>query len=822
MRLISLHVENFGVLHDCNEAFDAGLNVRLCPNSWGKSTLAVFIKAMLYGLPASTRRSLIENERKRYTPWQGGMFGGSLDVELSGEIYRIERSFGAKESDDTLSVLCLRTGQQVQESWAASPGLSLFGVDASAYERSTYFSQRPDEQTKDGTVGIHAKLNRLVDATDDIANYDSAMAALDKRRQYYRLLKGEGGVIFQNQQRLSATERAIELSLSQKRSLTECRARMEEIGHTIRDTRRSLAKLDQAEQKLHRQGEMQAVLSRMSALRAEITELQQGLDTLRGELGDPIPDETMLSRLEQLYTEHRQAALRAELSELEQQQAAEYGELCRMLGEHLPDEGKCEALRTAAKEYHTAASLIHPDDRRLLGDVQSLTAEEHLRRATALVREQAEPTDATPEASHKTARPSALVFIGLLLTVSLLIAGLLLRPLLLIGAAVGLLTALAALWQHARRRDRDLQQAQEAQQLQKERERTDTICRRLLDEANRRTHFTALWQQLAPMQDCPGATDAYWQTEQLLARISRKSTLAHATEQSRARVSSAKQQLLDIDAALQPLLSSIPMANVRADDLPARLRERCDRWGEWHTRLVRKQQELDELCAQYADDLSELNALSDQDTDLNQTRGQREALSRQREALQHTLDEQLSAMAQEEQLARRWESAAEELDTLEDERASLENLIEEQTSSYDAIVSAQKYLKQARENLSGRYLTTMKEHFAEYMRHLTGDDAPEVTMDAQFRVKLRVMGVGREVDSFSVGMRDLIGFCERLALVDAMFEGEKPFLVLDDPFTNLDDDTLARAKELLLCLSDRYQLLYLSCQSDRVPHQYQR
>ena len=72
MRIIGLHVQNFGGLCDHTETFAEGLNLRLHPNGWGKSTLAVFIKAMLYGLPATTKRSLIENERKRYFPWNGG------------------------------------------------------------------------------------------------------------------------------------------------------------------------------------------------------------------------------------------------------------------------------------------------------------------------------------------------------------------------------------------------------------------------------------------------------------------------------------------------------------------------------------------------------------------------------------------------------------------------------------------------------------------------------------------------------------------------------------------------------------------------------
>ena len=111
MRLLRLHVENFGTLHDFDLSFDAGMNLLYRKNGWGKSTLAVFIKAMFYGLPSSTKRSLDENERKKYTPWQGGAFGGSLEIQTARGEFRIERFFGAKESADSFAIFDLSTNK---------------------------------------------------------------------------------------------------------------------------------------------------------------------------------------------------------------------------------------------------------------------------------------------------------------------------------------------------------------------------------------------------------------------------------------------------------------------------------------------------------------------------------------------------------------------------------------------------------------------------------------------------------------------------------------------------------------------------------------
>ena len=57
----------------------------------------------------------------------------------------------------------------------------------------------------------------------------------------------------------------------------------------------------------------------------------------------------------------------------------------------------------------------------------------------------------------------------------------------------------------------------------------------------------------------------------------------------------------------------------------------------------------------------------------------------------------------------------------------------------------------------------------------------------------------------------MIDFCMRLALVDTLFENEQPFLILDDPFVNLDSDRLDKALELLNVLSANKQIVYFVC-----------
>ena len=93
MRLITCHIENFGKLSNYDHVFQQGVNVIHHENGWGKTTLAAFLKAMFYGMTSTTKRSVLENERKKYMPWQGGAYGGSLNFEHNGTSYRIDSFF---------------------------------------------------------------------------------------------------------------------------------------------------------------------------------------------------------------------------------------------------------------------------------------------------------------------------------------------------------------------------------------------------------------------------------------------------------------------------------------------------------------------------------------------------------------------------------------------------------------------------------------------------------------------------------------------------------------------------------------------------------
>ncbi|MBR6478419.1 MAG: hypothetical protein IKS85_08220, partial [Lachnospiraceae bacterium] len=77
-------------------------------------------------------------------------------------------------------------------------------------------------------------------------------------------------------------------------------------------------------------------------------------------------------------------------------------------------------------------------------------------------------------------------------------------------------------------------------------------------------------------------------------------------------------------------------------------------------------------------------------------------------------------------------------------------------------------------------------------------------------------GSFHDIEAQSEGYADLIGLCIRMALLDVMYEREKPLVIMDDPFASLDQEHLSGAKEFMKEIAEKYQILYLTCHDARI------
>lgn len=172
MRLIKCHIENFGKISDFDYEFENGCNIICKNNGWGKSTLMAFIRVMLYGFANEAKRSEFENERKRFKPWQGGVYGGSLIFEANGKKYLCHRIFGDKEKDDKFELRDAESFLEVND-FSDRLGEELFQIDMDSFCRSVCITQlNSDIQFVKPTGAINAKLGNLIEDTEDINNFE--------------------------------------------------------------------------------------------------------------------------------------------------------------------------------------------------------------------------------------------------------------------------------------------------------------------------------------------------------------------------------------------------------------------------------------------------------------------------------------------------------------------------------------------------------------------------------------------------------------------------------------------------------------------------
>ena len=109
-------------------------------------------------------------------------------------------------------------------------------------------------------------------------------------------------------------------------------------------------------------------------------------------------------------------------------------------------------------------------------------------------------------------------------------------------------------------------------------------------------------------------------------------------------------------------------------------------------------------------------------------------------------------------------------------------------------------MEKAKESFSSHYLKGMVQGFEEYL-NLLDDKNLDTNVDINLGVQIDSNGSKREIKYFSAGYKDLIYICMRFSLVKVLFENELPFVILDDPFVNLDEDNLQKAKDVLVKLS---------------------
>lgn len=230
-----------------------------------------------------------------------------------------------------------------------------------------------------------------------------------------------------------------------------------------------------------------------------------------------------------------------------------------------------------------------------------------------------------------------------------------------------------------------------------------------------------------------------------------------------------------------------------------------------YTNITEELQETDlilkEFKAKY--DISDFPALSDITLSPEDLQLQLKQCDREIAQIDSLTAEYRSKWESQSLLADRQPDLESELENLSGQKADLHN-------RHRLLLKTMELLQQARDRLSTGYLSATLDAFQRYIDIFDHSDRA-ILLDTELHTSREENGKRWESGYFSSGYKDLVNICIRLALADAMYHGETPFLILDDPFVNLDDDKLVRALGFLKLLARENQIFYFTCQQSRCP-----
>lgn len=180
MYIESLTIERFGGLNNLSFGLGAGVNIIEGSNEAGKTTIASFIRYMLYGFAD-------KNERAFYCGSMGA--SGNLVIAEGDNRLRIERESG--DGGDRVAVIDMSDDNKVLAEDCV-PGEMILGVPVNVYDRTAYVGQNMGASV-DG--GMNEAIENLLFSADENANTSKSLKRLDEARVALRHKNGKGGRI---------------------------------------------------------------------------------------------------------------------------------------------------------------------------------------------------------------------------------------------------------------------------------------------------------------------------------------------------------------------------------------------------------------------------------------------------------------------------------------------------------------------------------------------------------------------------------------------------------------------------------------------------
>lgn len=868
MIINSVQVTNFGILHNISISFDKNPYSFIQQNGTGKTTLASFIKAMFYGMEYS--RSNDFTERQKYKPWQGGVYGGSLVFTANNKQYQISRTFGDKKKEDTFILYDAKSNKSSTD-FDENIGMQLFGVDLDTYERSVFITLDKEPVRTDS---VTAKLSDLVQDTNDVNNFENAYTTIDNIAKKLKAKKGKGGQIDQLQVQIDSDEESLRnIILKEKQS--------EQIQQVINKNLQTKKGLE-AEQKILQEQfsantNYNQRLHYEEMLKSKDAATKQ-IDSISNLFKGKIPSQTIINDIDLKFAEYQKYNTLAANMAITPTEEDEYNNLLSSFKGDVPTTEEITKCQKDISDYTTLQQTI--SEKRLndaeakqlelleikfagkeiseekidecLNNIDTIQSLTNTINSLALQKQSAENAlTAKQSIKPNNSKKIILIVLGILFAIAggiLFIKSILFGS---IGFIIGIIILIIGLAIKTTKPDCTAEQEKVSsleneiavnsdKKSKLEQQNTNFIsaiqpndnsfARALGSIRSEYGSYIALKNKsnaysewLKSLTKKPGQFESDIlsftmrfgksdcnQVALFINTLKDRLTKLQSYKEKKNLLAQNLQSLTGAEKMLQDALSEYQL---NSNSSLANQVQECKDNKRSLEQTQEALQEIENRIAQFesTNDMSKIQQAQKPDNSTEQLDTQLQELNDKIEKL----TESISKDRTEIDLLSNEIDRQQDLDN--DKTRCLEDL-QAKKIQYNILIKTNKYLEEAKMELEKKYMDPMQAGFSKYVKLL--DDSVKFDITSDISVIIKNSGVNYSEEYFSAGYKDLANFCSRLALVDALFKNEKPTLLIDDPFVNLDSKKTKNALTLVKNIAKEKQVIYFTCHDSRVLTEY--
>lgn len=844
MKLLKCHIVGFGNWKNKTIDFKDGLTSVCEKNGFGKSSLASFIRAMFYGLERVTKAN---NERKRALPFDGSPCGGSLDFEWQGNQYSIERSFiGKTPKDDTL--ICYKNGIETKE-LGEIPGNVVFGLDLDSFNRTIFIS--PTDLEISSSETLNAKMSHFVEGSSDGCDFSSVKESLEELKKKYKPQKNAEtkGLLAIETSKINDLE-------MQETNLSNMKAAMPAKYEKLQELDKNISINQEKNKKAVSHNALIKSWENYDREKEKIDEKEKEIRQLKEKypLGMiSLAEETSMKGLLEQYKLDGNSYANLKLSIAEKD---EYDNLKLRFEEDVPTSSFLNELQELVLAYSNEkskeplklsleeSSLIRLFDGRKV-NLESL--EKRMVTYRSLKKEyDKEPDQISVPIEQKKISLKTPLILGLslfiLFSIVAILLGVFIHPGCYFLFALSVVSLLIPVVYYLNeKKKRAAMPTSENQPNLRKKEMGENLTELKINLSSTFKSFAVDENELEGSFALFRAKyDSYLKTLQhekdlnktneqnRLSCLAKEKTLQEYFSHYHYKGNDYANLLMNLSSDAKKYLSYVQKEK-QIEEQRKELENKIHEEGEKIKELAQKYNMGDPNS--YLNQLPiDRNALQNKEKELTKQKEdlalfkEKENLTERPSSLEgidlNALSKELEKAINDRQtLSSQIEEDERNISSLEDEVSSLseeKDNLAKLKKDYEIVSKTLKALTDAEESLKRRYISPVENQFKKYSQSLENALGEEIEMDTDFNVSFIRDGKRSGAEYLSSGEMTLCALAYRLAITDNIFEGkEKPFLILDDIFADLDETHIHMAKKFMESLSQNGQILYFTCHSSR-------